>query len=284
MDKNRMNTPGSPTMAADRPLMLFKEKLPSLQNSLSRELAKGKLRRMSLTEQLLLKHAGRTDGAAGLPKQTESGAWESAVLRREIDAYSEYCDNIWGDLQITLQETYAACDTLIDKIMNLNKQIALGPPPNTPKDLPEFHVRKHGEESLSESQVCARRRREADAKLAHKREEYKRMRNEVQKHYEALSELHSHILESNGAAGMVCERVLNHSKQRTNVYWRSAWRVHPDNGRMPAAIDLDFPNRAEESYRSRHARFEETVTELLAFYEKTRKEENTNEIKEVTKQ
>ena len=261
----------------------LKKQLPTLRDSLTHALAKGNLRRLSMWELLLLKYAGRRDGKAGLPKETASGEWTSAMLRKEVEAFSEYSNDLWGQLQITLHDAYATCDTLIDAILHLNELIARGAPPELPKDDPAYHIRKRGEEALAETQVVARRKREAEAGLRHRREDYARMQHAVRRNYEELSTLHGYILEAQSAASLVCERVMHHAGQRVSVYWRSAYRVHPESNRMPASMEPSFPRDAEEGFKARHAHYDATVRELLEFYDGLLKKEQTEEdIKEET--
>ena len=62
---------------------------------------------LSVFEVKKLGKAGRLDGHHSLPKQGgEDGVWTSPLLRKEADAYDEYCTFVWGALQEKHEETH----------------------------------------------------------------------------------------------------------------------------------------------------------------------------------
>ncbi len=256
------------------------EQLSTMGKYFTIELAKGKPYRLQFFELFMLKYAGWKDGKAGLPKQTEAGDWTSARLRKELDAYEEYCDVAWGKLQVDLRWAYMACDSFIDEILRLKERCAYEKPPELPTDTPAYHIRKRGEEALSETQVFARRKREAEARLASKRREFSHTQQAIRECYEELSLLHSFILEANHAVSLVCERVMNHTRQRIDVYWRAAYRVHPEKERLPAPYAPLRLSNAEAIYREHHTGTESAIEKLLTSNEQAQAEK-TEEMMEV---
>ena len=67
-------------------------------------LEKGKTKNIGFFESVSLKIAGRSDGAHGLPRQDGGGEWISPMLSKEIHSYKEFCDRIWGKLQIDISD------------------------------------------------------------------------------------------------------------------------------------------------------------------------------------
>ena len=239
---------------------------PRLQNALTRQLTAGKPRRLGLAETLLLKRAGAADGRNGMPRETAPDQWTSSLISKEISAYEEFCSRVWGEQQVKLHWAHARCDSLVDDILDLTAKISEARAALPPEEPPALSRRKRGEEELSEAQVEARRGREATKRAAQSRAGLVRLTQTRDERLAELSLLHGFITESGNAARLVCQRVRDHTRQRLNVYWRAALRVHPDNGRMPAAIDPLGSSDAERTYLAKFERRNATVAELLQTY------------------
>jgi len=89
----------------------------------TRQLLRGRTKRLGLLETLHMRCAGRSDGKIGIPKQADDGTWTSVIICKEITAYEEYCDKIWGDLQISLHWGHSRSDVLVDELLRLDEKI-----------------------------------------------------------------------------------------------------------------------------------------------------------------
>lgn len=257
------------------------EKAALKQNaSLVKELRKGRNRHLGPVELLSLKAAGYSDGKIGIPKLCDNGEWTSAFIMREVGSFSEYCDRLWGKQQVDLHWAHRRCDTLFDEMLKLNRALLEAKANIKPGDPSHLTIRKRGEEALTEAQVHARRAREA-AKMSEKsRSGVHRIQAQIDEKYQELSLVYNFIKESDNIARLICERVMNHTKQRIAVYWRSAYKVHPESTRMPVAVSVEISSDAEATYMAKHAEKDSSIAALLSQYE-TGHTAETLDIKEV---
>lgn len=138
-----------------------------------RNLKRRKVNTIGFIEALRLKAAGRRDGAQGLPKETDSGQWDSAYISRERNAYEELCGRVWGSLQIEEEALYAHLEELVDSIAYRQAQLE----ESRLRLTESIHnaelsaiFRKKGEEKLTDLQVKTRRENERDKKFTALRE------------------------------------------------------------------------------------------------------------------
>lgn len=246
-----------------------------------RQIRRDKTRHLGPIESLHLFRLGRKDGKQGLPKQ-EVDKWLSPLLIKEVHRYQEFCDRTWGAEQIYLEPAHLQSRKILTELALQEKRLAEVMERYVPSPDEFFSTRKKGEENLSLSQVQARRRREENRRLSAVKAEARSLEDEISKAYEQLAMLHSHIVESEDAARLICERVMNHSKQRIDAYWKASLPVHPDGSRMPAVPSALLETDAEETYMKRHADENEAV---LLRLEQRKKQLQANEedmnIKEV---
>ena len=130
-------------------------------------------------------------------------------------------------------------------------------------------ARKRGEEELSESQVIARRKREDAKRMAQIHAGVVRLENELTEKYLELSDLQHNAEELTKVVRLLCERVMMHTNQRLDIYWRAVLRVHPDRDRMPMIVkEVSIIPRAEQTYLKIYGKDEEAIEYVLAKFEK----------------
>ena len=235
----------------------------------TRLLARGKARRIGWLEAIPLKLAGHRDGTRGLPKKDDAGEWASAVLSRESHSFKEFCDRTWGRLQIDLAERFSRLGYLTEeagrlenRLEEIQQELEKAEGTTTSDSLTERHK---GEELLSENQIKHRRARENDRRL----QPYRSARQMIEiKLRECLQEaiaIRSEITEANNAARLICERVMDHTRQRLDVYWQSAIDSHPEGGRLPAVPSVRLVPEAEIVYFQQHRPFLEDTAEKISY-------------------
>lgn len=265
MEKKR--TRGHQTFARDAESVSTQARMKKtsalLEKEHSRELLLGGTKHLGLFETLRMRLAGRADGRIGLPRKNDDGEWTSVVISREITAYEEYCAKTWGDLQIRLHWAHCRSNVLVEELLRLDEQIeeAMAAMNNVPTLSSD--VRKQGEESLSDSQVAARRQRETERARIREKERLTRLRKEYEERFDELSLLHSFIAESGNEVRHICERVMDHTRQRIDVYWRAAFRVHPNNDSMPVVSMSLRQSGAESIYLENHEGHDSAIAAML---------------------
>ena len=246
----------------------------------NRMLSKGKTKRLSLFERIPLIIAGRSDGSRGLPRLSENGDWTSAILNREVHSYKEFCDKAWGKLQIDIAERFSKLGYLIDEAKRLeaNAEKARERLDEAAKSTSSSgKERKHGEERLSESQVGSRRSRERAKQLQPLKSAVQNIESEVKDCLREAIMIKSEISEANKAVRLVCKRVMDHTRQRMDVYWNSSMRTHPEGANMPVIPSLKIVPDAELLYFKQHKSFledaEGTIEYLNMKYDVTNEKE-----------
>ena len=218
-----------------------------------RMLTKAKIKRLGIAEALYLKAVGAGDGKAGLPKQELSGDWASPYLRKEADAYSEFCHKAWGLTELELSEAYKKTEALLDMVSRKEEILA-----NLQKEKPEqqndayFKERKSGEEDLTDGQVYTRRANENRKRNSSYYGSVKKLEEEIDALYAQLDEQLNHIIETNNGTRLICGRLRDHTKQRIDAYWNAALKVHPMKDKMQATPSPLPESDAELMYTSHH--------------------------------
>ena len=231
-----------------------------------RMLLRGRTPSVSPVEKILLERQGRTDGAADLVRPDADGSWNSPFIRREESRLSEYCSKVWGLLQIDNAELLTRLGTLIDEIDDCIER--LEELTRETKDLTESYKdepvsRKRGEENLSEGQVRARRSREQSKRFAPLRKKKTAIESRLRELFEEACILRNRMTENCNASRLVCERTMQHSGQRLNVYWRAAMMTSPSSKDMPAApASLHMPEAESIYFRSHRKIFDEADAKL----------------------
>ena len=226
----------------------------------------GAPRSLSLKDTLTMRWYGRRDGRSGLP-QEEDGVWTSPRLKQELDAYAQFCARIWGTEQVTLEQVQIQAGSLIDRILHSEAQLESKKrrcPPEPPTG--GSNERRTGEEGLSESQIRARRSKEAAKKLTAYHAELKGLESDIRSCVYRLIDLRNRILESNHVARLVCHCMLSCVEQRIDVYWGAALKVHPARDKMPTLPVYTVSCDAEAVYMKRHRSAEKTISEVIEHY------------------
>ena len=249
-------------------------------------LEKGKTRNIGWFESIPLRIAGRRDGRNGLPREDQTGNWYSAILSREVHSYKEFCDRVWGKLQIDIAEHFARLGYLLDNLKQLESDLdEYRNQLNVMEKMdPEDKLsRRKGEEMLSESQITARRTKEHLRKLQPIKNTIQSLEAEFTESLQEATLLKNAIKEANNGARIICERVMDHTRLRVDVYWNAAFARHPENSRMPVIPVIQLIPDAEIVYFSQHKTFldeaEKTISYLTQKYDITteKKEEMIHE-------
>lgn len=217
-------------------------------------LQRGKMKGIGFFEGIGLNIRGRIDGARNLPRENGDGCWISPHIEREVRAYDEFSDKMYGLLQIEKEDKYTRLGSLMDSIVDTKAQLEVAR-----ADLREalshegtLSARKHGESKLTEAQVAARRAAERDKKMAPLRDRVSALQSKLIAEVDEFSALRNKIIEDNNSTRMICARVRDHLFQRLNVYWNSALYKHSENARMPAVPSIEIAPRAEMAYMEPH--------------------------------
>lgn len=248
----------------------------------TRLLTHGKAGRIGWFESIPLKLSGRKDGSCGLPKKDDVGEWNSAVLSRESHSFKEFCDKTWGRLQIDLAERFSRLGYLVNETERLEKRLE-----EIRQELEKAEnitatasgaERHRGEELLSERQIKHRRARENAKRLQPYRSVKQSLEVELRECLQEAIAIRSEITEANNTARLICERVMDHTRQRIDVYWNAALNSHPQGERLPAAPSVRLVPEAELVYFQQHRLFLEAAAETISYL--SLKYDITNEKKE----
>jgi len=239
----------------------------SMTSIMKKELRKGKTKGLYIYEIIHMFLLGIVDGKKGVPKENEEGIWVSSIINKQKNEYEEYCDKKWGYIQIELKDFHEHCDILMKEIPLIGNKLEIAREQEK-KYEPAVFERKRGEENLSDNQIIARRKREETKRKTKNHAEVAKLEEELSsKYYELLKE-HNHIVETTNGVRMICERVMKHTNQRLDVYWRAVLRVHPDKEHMPMVVTELKESQAEKTYFLHHKGYEEAVSMVLSKYEK----------------
>lgn len=242
-------------------------KKTDVQKTRIKKLEGQKLISLKLSERISMKYAGWVDGRKGLLRCDENGEWCSSVLKQEVDAFEEFCAKQIALLKIEEENEFREMNVLFDKVIPLRKKIydAKAKVDVLMNEQINFNQRKPGEESLTDVQVDARRRREHNKLLQPLQADVAQYTDElwttINKIYEKLSQ----IKESFDSTMKMNERMLQHSQRKIDVYWRSAMHHVPD---LPPLPKVKFSNNSEQSFAAHYEmvaqRAEKLRTELEA--------------------
>ena len=234
-----------------------------------RLLAHGRARRVGWLEAIPLKLSGHKDGSRGLPKKDDSGKWTSAVMSREIHSFKEFCDRTWGRLQIDLEEHFSRlgylegeAERLGKRLEEIQKELERVEGTTTSVSITERH---RGEELLSENQIKNRRIRENAKRLQPYRSAKQKLQTELRECLQEAIAIRSEITEANHAARLICERVMDHTRQRIDVYWDAALDSHSEREKIPVIPSVRLIPEAEFIYYQQHRTFLEDAAETIGY-------------------
>ena len=231
------------------------------------ELKNGMTKGIFLWEVIYMYWYGIIDGRNGIPKENQEGLWVSSIINKEKNRYEEYCTKMWGSKEIELREIFERCEVLKKEIPLMVRRLECAREQEK-KSEPVLIERKHGEEELSDNQVAARRKREEAKRKKLNHAEVAKLESELLEEYNELLETYNYSIEIANGIRFICSRVLKHSNQRLDIYWRAVLKVHPENERMPMVVfELGKP-QAEEMYLEKHKGISEEVLYVLSKYEK----------------
>lgn len=235
----------------------------------------GKARPVSFFETRGMIRAGRVDGKKGLPKPGDEGQWSSSFLRKEIHACQEYCNKLWGILQINLEETYAEIDRIIDSIYMNNAEIyAIESELSDQEKGWNMEERKNGEETLAESVIISRRKREFERATSGRRQRLEELGKENEGFLVKLRKLRGVVVEATTTTKLLTHKMEEHARQRIDVYWDSAYEHHPDRDQMPPGAEFDLKSEGEMTFMMKHAN---TDSEMLSILSERYSEERNKE-------
>lgn len=234
-----------------------------------RALKREKPARIGFVETAVQRRSGRTDSKNGSVRTSPDGSWSSAHIQKELDAYAECCERLWGKQQVDFEWAHVRCSVLMDEILRLSEEIEKNKTRCREEETASPSTRKRGEEELTDSQVAARRKRELNRKRAIYLQEISRQEAEQAKLYDELAVIYSFLEESDTALRLICERVACHVRQRIDVYWRAVVTHHPERESMPGTLSLPMISTAEETYLQRNRGSYQPVVIMLENYRNT---------------
>ena len=218
-------------------------------------LIRGKTPGIRLFEKWQLVRQGRKDGASDLVRPVSDKEWSSSFISRESNSLNEYCDKVWGLLQIDNLEILCRLGELSEDMEECSRQIGEineRIETMTEAQTGEAISRKRGEEALSEGQVKERRARERAKRLAPLYLKKSRLEERISEGFEEASILRNRMMENCNSARMVCERSRAHTYQRIDVYWHAAMLTSPSSKDMPVVPAVELSPKAEETYFRNH--------------------------------
>lgn len=219
----------------------------NLRNKRLQSLDKGKTKSLGLIEKWSMKYAGWVDGRKGLLRCNADGEWQSSVLKQEVDSYEEFCAEQIGNLKLEEEDEFKQMNICFDEVVPLRKKLSdakerLRDAMTVEADL---SLRKEGEENLTEVQVAARRSRERDELLKPLKDDVRLYEKQLSDTVKDIFVRLSQIKENFDSTVKITNRLLQHSQQKIDVYWRSAMRHMPD---LPALPVVSFGNMSEQSF------------------------------------
>ena len=257
-------------VAMDRDAELLRTALfrsmASAERRHSRELLRKNARQLGVFEAFRMRLRGYADGQHGTPRETPDHNWTSPLLQREIDAQQEHRERVWGTLQIELKPYHIRAESLLTVISAQKRKLAELRADIVSVDEEALASRKRGEEQLSDEQVGARRQRELDRRNSGILAECRGVEAYLDTCCEELAILYCFITESENTARLTCERVMDHTRQRVDAYWRASMRVHPRGEDMPVVPYLPRETAAEHAYMEQHGQTHRLVEETLEEY------------------
>ena len=232
---------------------------------LIKSLRREKKSRLSVFEKTILYIAGRRDGLHGLPNVDNEGNWTSPIIQKEINSSNESFNRIYGTLQICLGEKYKEAAVLADRLEHYRDRVD-----TLMKEYPcdlteeECHIRKHGEEKLTDQQIRNRRLAECSREREKVQEKIDAIEAQYEKEFEELVELNNYLIQKNYETDIVCERIRCHTQQRIDYYWNIAKHIAYENNReMPTVFtQLRIPD-VIENYKKIHQAEEEKIQSII---------------------
>lgn len=214
----------------------------------------GRVKTLGILEKALLRRAGRKDGEQGLPTSADDQIWSSPFLEAEVRGYQEFSAGMWAQLQLATQGTKVRIRQLKDtgtKEMLAACREALAAEKNArmPGDQP-----KKGEEHLSRPQILRRRQRELEQQILPLKNQMLALEGRLFREEEELVSLQSLVAELEHSTRLICDRVLQRSKQRIAVYWDAALKAQPDYPSLPLLPEIEYYQEAEERYAGKGCR------------------------------
>ena len=217
-------------------------------------LRKGKVKGVGFFESIPLKIAGRIDSKRSLPNEI-NGKWVSPHIEKEIRSYDEFSSRMYGELQLEEEQAFARLAEVMDSVAHIKHQLDDAEAKLQETQSRESSVdnsRKFGEESLTESQVIARRTREREKRLSPVKARVSTLTTKLTSEIDEFSAIRAKIIENNNTTRMICNRVKDHSYQRLAVYWNSALYKHPEKNKMPTIPKVEILCNAEAIYLEPH--------------------------------
>lgn len=228
-----------------------------------KQLLHGRAKPLGPFESLTLRVSGFRDSLKGYPRKEADGKWSSLRIKKEIDSYEEFCSKSWGRLQIDMERLHQEIERLIRDIKRLENE-ADDLQAEAPKDNnADLNVRKLGEEKLSDDQILSRRKRERDSKNAPYFARKRQNQEHLAEAYRNLNIITGCVVEAGNAMHLICERAMNRTRQRIDVYWNAALRHKKSAESIPMHIDVVLNSNSEKTYYAQHQHILESAESLL---------------------
>jgi len=214
-------------------------------------LKRGKVKPLGFFEGMALKYAGYKDGKRRLPAK-EGDTWRSPFLDEEVRKYHEFCFRMWGRLQLTTEDKRTRVSRLMKSIPQTEQSLA-----NARKVLTDegerirlcCRSRRKGEENLTDEQVYRRREKELSSQLLSLQGKVHMLEKTLEQETAELFFLRSTLQELEQSTGMICRRVLEHTKLRVAAYWNAVMKHQSGDLPLPMTPGLEINQKAESAYR-----------------------------------
>lgn len=226
-----------------------------------------RMERVGSIERLFLIRAGKRDASIGLPKEGNDGRWMTAYIQREVGSCNETLSRRQQLIQKRMMVHYAHAKELAGNIQQVESEAAqvIKRIPEAPTE-EEAYIRKHGEEELTDEQVCKRRVREYERTRQKIEEEAALIRGKADDDVKKLIKEESFISQVEELLEIYSSRIIYHSISRIEVYWNSFYANNKDNARMPAFYQHELGDVTRIDFKKLHAEEHELIGHVLGKY------------------
>jgi len=248
----------------------------------NRMLHRAKARHLGLFEAFHMRFLGKRDGKHSLPKKSEDGTWMSPTLRKETDAYGEFCAIIWGRTQNELYSDHKTIEHLLGEIKEQEKELndlIKNKPTKISED--KLKIRRKGEESLPEEIIRMRRQKNYNKENVEMFGKIKQLEISLGNLHGLLHEKQAKIQEVEHITRMACEKVYHHTKQRIDVYWGGVLFTHQKTEELPPAPTLLSESDVEAVYLATHQKSAEKAIQIIKQRKNINKTRNDDDTKDL---
>ena len=222
-------------------------------------------------EERRLKRQGKRDGKKGFPGYDKDGHTASNTIEIEKAAFNECCNEIWSLVQLQEEDNIRDMKRLLYRITKLEADLKKETEILTEKknSVPDFMVRKLGDEALSDAQVINRRQGEFGRWLKVYEDKMEELKKEIMDCTLKADELLTEVTEKQNYTRLKCQMLFDHTRQRIDIYYRAALLKHPERAEMPLTVSVELIPEGEITYLAQHKDFLEEAKEKILYLQHT---------------